>query len=563
VIRLRPVLLGAAFVGVASLGLAGGLWLERQHWPDRVVARMRPTFSSVFDKIPQTQVVPWRDISTNLHEIQVAAIKISGVTAWGGSLVEVGGNLVLASPQGQLSYLDPRNQLHPLDLRVPMNIEGLREDPIYKDPLFNINFVRTHDLLAIPTGTDTYELYASFNRFAGRCFEFVVSRVSLTASGQSVKPSGSWHDVWTAKPCVHLKKSGSLFVGAQSGGRMVRLNDNAILVSVGDHQFDGFFDNQAVSMDPASDLGKLVELDIRTGASRHFAIGLRNPQGLVIARDGRIWETEHGPQGGDEVNLMIEGQNYGWPVVTYGMTYGHPVKNWPFNPKAGGHDGYARPRFAFVPSIGISNIIEPDPGEFPNWANSLILCSLKANTLYVLKTEGDDIVYAEPILLDGYRLRDISSLPDGRLAILTDSGTLLIVRNAEKHHDDAQRIEVSGLATLPPPSPEEAPPREGRTAAERGRQYFLGACGSCHSLGGEVGVGPPLNGIVGRRLAALPQFGYSPALARRRDIWTEALIGSFMVNPKGVVPGTSMPDTGLYVEQANDVIAYLKTTRGP
>ena len=132
---------------------------------------------------------------------------------------------------------------------------------------------------------------------------------------------------------------------------MVRYGSDTILVSVGDHQFDGFYDSQAVAMDPASDLGKLVEVNIKTGASRHFAVGLRNPQGLAIAPDGRIWETEHGPQGGDEVNLMMEGRNYGWPIVTYGMAFGNPPKNWPANPKAGSHDGYTRPRYAFVPSI--------------------------------------------------------------------------------------------------------------------------------------------------------------------------------------------------------------------
>ena len=142
---------------------------------------------------------------------------------------------------------------------------------------------------------------------------------------------------------------------------MVQSGDDTILVSVGDHQFDGFYDSRAVAMDPATDLGKLIELNIKTGVSRHFARGLRNPEGLTIARDGRIWESEHGPQGGDEINLMVEGRNYGWPIVTYGMAYGYPPKNWPFNPRPGGHDGYTRPRFAFVPAIAPTNMVAPDP----------------------------------------------------------------------------------------------------------------------------------------------------------------------------------------------------------
>jgi cytochrome c len=215
-----------------------------------------------------------------------------------------------------------------------------------------------------------------------------------------------------------------------------------------------------------------------------------------------------------------------------------------------------------VPSIGIGAIIAPDAREFPNWAGSLLLCSLRASTLYVLKTEGDDIVYAEPILMQGYRLRDIVSLPDGRLAILADGGSLLLVRNAEMHRGEAQRLEVSGLSSLPPPLPDEGLQLLKGSAAERGKRYFDSACATCHSLTGETGVGPPLNGVVGRRFAAVAGFGYSDALKARHDTWTEALISSFSSNPAGTVPGTSMPTTGLSQRQSHDVAAYLRTTRG-
>src|SRR5262249_39442979 len=161
---------------------------------------------------------------------------------------------------------------------------GLRRDPLYKQPLFNVALVRTQALLAIRTGADSYDLYATFNRFAGSCFEFVVGRVSLEVNDRMVRPTSAWSDVWIAKPCVPLKDRGRLFVGVESGGRMARLTDDTILVAVGDHQMDGFYDSRAMAMDPANDLGKLIELNIKTGASRHFAIGLRNPEGLTIAR---------------------------------------------------------------------------------------------------------------------------------------------------------------------------------------------------------------------------------------------------------------------------------------
>jgi aldose sugar dehydrogenase len=565
VIVLRPgrwmkgLLLALGFVGVALIGVAGGILLQSKHLPHRAISVLR---SHLLQTLPLTQVITWRDVNTNLHVIQVGIAKISGVKIYGGSLAEVGGNILIASPQGQLSYMDARYQLHSLELRVPMNMEGLRKDPLYKQPLFNVAFVRTDALLAIQTGADTYDLYATFNRFAGNCFQFVVGRISLEANDKIVRPTSDWHDVWIANPCVPLKDRGYLFVGVESGGRMVRLTDDTILVAVGDHQMDGFYDSRAVAMDPTNDLGKLIEVNIKTGASHHFAIGLRNPEGLTIARDGRIWETENGPQGGDEVNLMIEGKNYGWPIVTYGMAYGYPPKKWPFDPRPGGHDGYTRPRFAFVPAVAPTQIIAPNPREFPNWSDCLLMGSMRGNTLFVLKTEGDDIVYAEPIPFNGYRLRDIVSMPDGSLAILADGGSLLLVRNAEMHRGDPQEIKITGLSSLPPPSAEEAPTSlSWMTAEERGRQYFLGVCANCHGLRGEVGIGPPLNGVIGRRIATISNFGYSTALASRRDVWTESLIEEFITNPQGVVPGTRMPPSGLEDWRAKDIVAYLKRTK--
>jgi cytochrome c len=123
-----------------------------------------------------------------------------------------------------------------------------------------------------------------------------------------------------------------------------------------------------------------------------------------------------------------------------------------------------------------------------------------------------------------------------------------------------QHIEVSGLSSLPDPVLEEAPPLDWATAADRGRQYFLGACGNCHNLAGEVGVGPPLNGVVGRRIAAVPGFRYSAELAGRGGTWTEPMLHSYIANPKAFAPGTSMPNPGITLPLVKDIVAYLKTT---
>jgi cytochrome c2 len=183
--------------------------------------------------------------------------------------------------------------------------------------------------------------------------------------------------------------------------------------------------------------------------------------------------------------------------------------------------------------------------------------SLSRNTLYLLKTEGDDIVYAEPTPLSGYRLRDIISLRDGRIAILADGGTLLLLRNLERHADKPKRFEVTGLTSLPSYIPEFIY----TNPVDRGRHYFLRACAHCHSLNGEMGVGPPLDGVAGRRIAEVPKFGYSPALAGQRGTWNDLNLNAFILNPVGFAPGTTMSEPGLWESEVAEVVVYLKTVK--
>ncbi len=103
---------------------------------------------------------------------------------------------------------------------------------------------------------------------------------------------------------------------------MVALDDSRILLALGHHGFDGLDSPLIVSQDTAYDMGKTILLDVRTGHTRQYSLGHRNPQSLHLASDGSIWLTEHGPQGGDELNLLADSANYGWPYETYGTQYG-------------------------------------------------------------------------------------------------------------------------------------------------------------------------------------------------------------------------------------------------
>jgi cytochrome c2 len=349
--------------------------------------------------------------------------------------------------------------------------------------------------------------------------------------------------------------------GHESGGRMVLRAPDRILLSLGDHELNGVSNPMSVSQDPAYDLGKIVEIDLRTREARHFAVGLRNPQGLLIARDGTIWETEHGPQGGDEINVIREGVDYGWPTVTYGLDYGGPPgRDWPTNPEQGRHDGYARPIFAFVPSPGISNLVEPDLREFPRWRDHLLVSSLVARTLFLVRLEAEEqkVAYVEPIPFVGDRLRDVIVLSDGRIAMLSFELDLILLRNADRPPDRVSPDEAEFIVMADPSVEMGASQIEDASSpAERGRRVFAAQCATCHSLDGSTGPGPPLDGVMGRRIGSVSGFSYSPALANREDTWTDRALVRFLTDPGLEFEGTTMQSVDLDPRDRSALAAFL------
>ena len=147
--------------------------------------------------------------------------------------------------------------------------------------------------------------------------------------------------------------------------------------------------------------------------------GNRNPQGLVYDAVGkRLWAAEHGPRGGDEINLIEKGKNYGWPVITYGMNYnGTPISN------KTQQDGMEQPKHYWTPSIAVSNIDVYRGKLFGNWDGKLLAASLSAQELRLLTLDGDKVVKDELLLKNLGRLRDVQTGPDGAIYLLvSDEG---------------------------------------------------------------------------------------------------------------------------------------------
>jgi glucose/arabinose dehydrogenase len=151
-----------------------------------------------------------------------------------------------------------------------------------------------------------------------------------------------------------------------------------------------------------------------------WSYGHRNPQGLAYdAATGTLWETEHGPQGGDELNVIEKGKNYGWPVIGYGANYTlgteiHAARN---------KEGMEQPKAFFVPSIGISGLMLYTGDKFPNWKGNIFVGGMSGNYRQLVRfsVNGQVVTNREPLLVREYRIRDVRQGPDGFVYIAVDN----------------------------------------------------------------------------------------------------------------------------------------------
>ena len=223
---------------------------------------------------------------------------------------------------------------------------------------------------------------------------------------------------------VNVAKKGP----AHPGGRLLFLPDRTLLLSVGDG-----FDYRDASQDMTSHLGKLLRLT-RTGeaapgnpligrpgvAPEIWTSGHRNIQGLTRdAATGDIWAHEHGPRGGDEINLIKPGLNFGWPTVSHGIDYdGTIITERAFA------SGIEPSRFVWSPSIAPSGLAIYRGSRFPDWAGKFFVGGLAARSLLRLSVGRDtNLLVEEGRMLAGLRvrIRDVREGPDGHLYLLTDA----------------------------------------------------------------------------------------------------------------------------------------------
>ncbi|AHL74676.1 oxidoreductase [Stutzerimonas stutzeri] len=233
---------------------------------------------------------------------------------------------------------------------------------------------------------------------------------------------------------VIFRQQPKLSTGIHFGSRLVFDDEGHLFIALGEN-------NQRPTAQDLDKLqGKLVRIHpdgkvpednpfVATQGARPeiWSYGHRNQQGAAINPwSGALWSHEHGPRGGDEINIPKPGLNYGWPLATYGINYGgQPI------PEAKGETvpGTEPPHYVWERSPAISGMAFYDAQRFPEWQHNLFIGALVDQSLIRLQLDGDEVTHDERLLKDmGARIRDVRLGPDGFLYLLTDSPSGKLLR---------------------------------------------------------------------------------------------------------------------------------------
>jgi cytochrome c2 len=460
-----------------------------------------------------------RRIDTGLLPLKIKGVRFSDhfpMPKTGGALTTIGDVVVVLDRLGNIySCAEGGEHLEQLPFpKLPNNIADFVKAP--GSALNGSNF-RAYDIKYLKLSKMLAVSHEYFDTQLGKT-RLAVSVIPMDDA--AIRPVGSWQTVFLGDPEPNGPND-------QGAGKLAEEAQDEVYLSVGDYAVT----SPKFPQDPASTFGKIIEIDLKNKSHRIISLGHRNPEGLVRLKSGALLSTEHGPRGGDEINLITEGANYGWPNVSLGTDYedysAHGQEN------VGRHSGYTLPIFSWLPSIAVSNLIEIQ-GFDGRWDGDILVGSLKALSLFRLRLDGTRVLYAEPIWI-GQRLRDVAELRDGTILLWTDDTQLLFVSV------DRDRLMHN-----------ERPPQQVSEALNA-------ACMYCHHFGttSQSDTAPTLSGVFSRKIAS-DNFRYSAGLRSLGGSWNRDKLKQFLANPAKFANGTSMPNLSLDKENIEEIVRVLE-----
>lgn len=460
----------------------------------------------------------------------------------GGAIARVGNELLVLTFDGQVYAVDSNQVVTKSSIAAPNN--GFDdfllaiEKPEYKEFRNIPGKIRYHDILFHegPLGARLFVSYLKWH--AGQdCYTGTVSQLRFNATPSNASEikilATEWEELFRTSPCLPLRAVKASIQGEEAGGRLAMAPDGKhLFMSIGDYGWNGFhsdgrhaLSDVALAQHREADHGKVVEIDLAAGTSRHFSIGHRNPQGITFDKTGRLWTVEHGPRGGDELNLIVDGNNYGWPLETLGTDYNG--LHIPGAQNIGRHDGFPQPVWAWLPSVAVSSIMSIE-GFHPAWDGDFLIGTLNGRKLIRVRTVDGKAIFAEEIEV-GRRIRDLVQLNNDVIALWTDWQEVIFLRTAQGREGEKFVEKFIETSAAPP---------EVLTAL----RDSISECMQCHSFErNEHRIGPSL-AMVGNAPIGRSQFAdYSAAFKQSSGIWTRDRLLAFLLDPQKEMPGTSMP----------------------
>jgi glucose/arabinose dehydrogenase len=325
--------------------------------------------------------------------------------------------------------------------RLPGKLRVISPDGAIAPPVSGLEALNTgwpqtglFDLALDPKFASNHRIFFTFFGFdRGEISGIQVARATFNQAANSVSDVKV---IFKARPQTpNDSRSG---VGSRSGGRLAIGKDGYLYITIGDRDTGG---NRAwrVAQTLDTHLGKILRItqDGKPAPGNPFtgqegampeiwSIGGRSQEGLAFDNDGNLWETEHGPRGGDELNLIKKGGNYGWPISSHGIDYPGP----PIGDGQVAMPGIEQPVYYWAPSMGPSQVAFYKGNLFPEWKNSVFVAMLRGNALERLTLQNGKVVNEEPLLTEvKMRLRDVRVGPDGAVYVLSDSGGGSVTNN--------------------------------------------------------------------------------------------------------------------------------------
>ena len=325
--------------------------------------------------------------------------------------------------------------------RLPGKLRVISPDGTIAPPVSGLEALNTgwpqtglFDLALDPKFNSNHRIFFTFFGFdRGEISGIQVARATFNQAANSLSDVKV---IFKARPQTpNDSRSG---VGSRSGGRLAIGKDGFLYITSGDRD-TGSQRAWRVAQTLDTHLGKILRItqDGKPAPGNPFigqeaampeiwTLGGRSQEGLAFDNDGNLWETEHGPRGGDELNLIKKGGNYGWPISSHGIDYPGP----PIGEGQVAMPGIEQPVYYWAPSMGPSQVAFYKGDLFPEWKNSVFVAMLRGNALERLTLQNGKVVNEEPLLTEvKMRLRDVRVGPDGAVYVLSDSGGGSVTNN--------------------------------------------------------------------------------------------------------------------------------------